>query len=122
DVFTGPPIAVAAKYTAAVSAPLPLTTWVTDEGPKINVPENAGRGRGRGRGTARGGDAAADAGAAGAAAEPPAGRGGDQAAQGRGRGRGAGAARGAGGEFTPPPRIAITWTKFRGPGDVKFDA
>lgn len=39
-----------------------------------------------------------------------------------GRGRGRGAARGAVPEgFTPPPPIAVTWTKFRGPGDVQFD-
>jgi hypothetical protein len=32
------------------------------------------------------------------------------------------AARGAAPEgFTPPPAMALTWTKFRGPGDVTFD-
>jgi hypothetical protein len=56
-VFTGPPTSVAATYTASMANPLTLTTWVTDEGPKINVPEAPpGRGRGRGRGR---GDAAA---------------------------------------------------------------
>jgi len=119
ETFTGPPMGLAAKYTTALDTPLALTTWVTDEGPKINIPEP--RARGRGRGAARGGDAAADA---GGGAEPPAG---GDAAQGRGRGRGA-AGRGAAGaagaaaEFPTPPRLAITWTKFRGPGDVKFDA
>jgi hypothetical protein len=40
---------------------------------------------------------------------------------GRGRGgRGAEPAAGPAG-FTPPPAIAVTWTKFRGPGDVTFD-
>jgi hypothetical protein len=102
QVFSGPPTAVAANYTATVGAPLALTAWVTDEGPKINIPEPSSRGRGRGRGAAAAGDAAAGA-------EPAAG--GDAAA---GRGRGAN-------PFTPP-RLAITWTKFRGPGDVKFDA
>ena len=24
-------------------------------------------------------------------------------------------------EFQPAPPLAVTWTKFRGPGDVKFD-
>ena len=24
-------------------------------------------------------------------------------------------------EFQPPPPLAINWSKFRGPGDVKFD-
>ncbi len=130
DVFTGPPTAIAAKYSANVGTPLELTTWVTDEGPKINVPENTGRGRGRGRGGdaagGRGAGAAAEPNAAGrgGAADPNAAAGGDAAAQGRGgRGRGAAGGRGgAGGEFTPPPRIAVTWSKFRGPGDVKFDA
>ena len=79
-IFTGPPQAIAEKYTGTVGVPLPLTVWISDEGPKINVPEPSSRGRGRG------------------------------------------AARGAVPEgFTPPPPMAITWTKFRGPGDVKFD-
>jgi len=120
-VFTGPPLEIATRYTATVGTPLALTTWVSDEGPKINIPE-PGRGRGRGRGTAaaRGGDADANAAAGGTGAEPAAAGRGDTAAQGRGRGaRGAG---GAGAEFTPAPRMAITWSKFRGPGDVKFDA
>jgi hypothetical protein len=47
--FTGPPSAIAAKYTATAGEPLALTTWVTDEGPKLNIPPpNPGRGRGRG--------------------------------------------------------------------------
>jgi hypothetical protein len=51
--FTGPPAAVAAEYTITLPDPLTLTTWVTDEGPKVNVPERPGTdpaGRGRGRG------------------------------------------------------------------------
>jgi hypothetical protein len=95
-VFTGPPSAIAEKFTGTVGVPLPITMWISDEGPKINVPEPQGRGRGRG---ARGADAAA----AGAAGAP---------------GRGAVAAAPA---FTPPPPIVATWTKVRGPGDVKFD-
>jgi hypothetical protein len=113
--FTGPPAAIAMKYSATVATPLALTTWVTDEGPKINIPETPRGGRGRGRGTET---ATAGRGAA-APAAPAAG-----AAAGRGagpQGRGAAGGRGAGAEFTPPPRIAVTWTKFRGPGDVKFD-
>ena len=39
----------------------------------------------------------------------------------RGRGTRGVAAPGAPEGFTPPPPMAITWTKFRGPGDVKFD-
>jgi hypothetical protein len=64
--FTGPPQTIAAAYTATVGAPLTLTIWASDEGPKINVPES-GRGRGRGRG----GDAAAAAAAAAGFTPPP---------------------------------------------------
>jgi hypothetical protein len=97
--FTGPPIGIAANYTATVGIPISLTTWVTDEGPKINIPEPTSRGRGRGRATG-------DAGARGDAA------GGDQAARGRSN---------VPPEFQPPPPLAVTWSKFRGPADVKFD-
>ena len=71
QTFTGPPTTIDEKYSATVGVPLPLTVWVTDEGPKINVPE-PGRGRGRGRG--RGTDAAAgsdDAAAARGEFTPP---------------------------------------------------
>jgi hypothetical protein len=95
-LFTGPPQVIAEKYTGTVGVPLPLTVWISDEGPKINVPEPSSRGRGRGR--------AGAAGATGATGAPGA------------------PARGAAPEgFTPPPPMALTWTKFRGPGDVKFD-
>ena len=98
---------------------MPITVWVTDEGPKLNLPERTGRGRGA-AGRGRGGDAAAAGGDAAAAARGAAAGG---AAAGRGAaggGRGAAAA-GAAAEFQPPPPIAVSWTKFRGPGDVKFD-
>jgi len=100
-IFTGPPSTIAAKFTGTAGVPVPLTVWISDEGAKINVPEPRGRGRGA---AGRGAEAAAGAaGAAGAAA-------------------GRGAARGAAPEgFTPPPPMALTWTKFRGPGDVTFD-
>jgi hypothetical protein len=39
---------------------------------------------------------------------------------GRGRGRG-GAGAAIPPEFQPAPPLALTWSKFRGPGDVKFD-
>jgi len=100
DALTGPPKGIAEKYSATVGAPLAITVWASDEGPKINVPEQTGRGR-RGRGAA-GGDAA-----------------------GRGAGRGAagrGDAPAIPPEFQPAPPLAITWTKFRGTGDVKFDS
>ena len=108
-IFTGPPTTPAETLTVDAGAPLTLTTWVTDEGPKINVPEPSGRGRGRGRG--------ADANAAGAAAGRGgrAGRGGDAAA--------AAAAAGLPEGFTPPPPISVTWAVYRQPAGaaVKFD-
>jgi len=88
EVFTGAPKGIAEKYAAAVGAPLAITVWASDEGPKVNIPES-GRGRGRGRGTGAAGRAGA------AAAIPP--------------------------EFQPAPPLAINWSKFRGPGDVRFD-
>src|SRR5262245_29203035 len=94
QAFSGAPIGVAAKYTATVGTPLPLTLWATDEGPKINIPEPA---RGRGRG---------------AAAAEPGGRAGAGGAEPAGRGRGAGF-------FNPP--LAVTWSWLRGPAAPKFD-
>ena len=73
---SGPPAAISASYSATAGTPLPLVAWATDEGPKINVPDER---RNRGRG------------ASGAAA-PPA-----------------------------PPRLALAWSVFRGPGGVTFD-
>jgi len=117
QVFTGPPVTSDTKLTATVGTPLAISAWITDEGPKINVPEpSAGRGRGRGRGGEPGAGRGGDAAARGDAAGRGDGRGGDAAAQTPGRGRGA-----AGAEFFTPPRLAVNWTKFRGPGDVKFD-
>ena len=45
--FTGPPVSIATRYTAIVGQPLTLTTWASDEGPKLNVETTGGRGRGR---------------------------------------------------------------------------
>ena len=53
-IFTGPPQTIAEKYTGTVGVPLPLPVWISDEGPKINVPEPS-RGRGRGAAAASGG-------------------------------------------------------------------
>jgi len=108
--FTGPPTDTVASYTTAVNTPLALTTWVTDEGPKINVPETTGRGRGRVRGRGTG-----DAGAAGAS-------GATGATGGRGP-RGDLAALGLPEGFTPPPPIAVKWAVYRQPAGatVKFD-
>ena len=102
EAAAGAPKGIAEKYTATVDTPLAITVWASDEGAKINVPEG-GRGRGRGRGDA-----------AGAGRGDAAGRGG------RGGGRGGDAAAAAP-EFQPPAPLALTWSKFRGPGDVKFD-
>jgi hypothetical protein len=66
--FTGPPVSIAAKYTATVGEPLTLTSWASDEGPKLNVETGTGRGRGAG-------------------------------------------------SFSP---LVESWSKFRGPGEVKF--
>jgi hypothetical protein len=46
--FTGPPSTIATKYTATAGEPFALTTWVTDEGAKLNIPPPPARGRGRG--------------------------------------------------------------------------
>jgi len=67
--FTGPPVSIAASYTATVGEPLTLTSWASDEGAKLNVETGAGRGRG------------------------------------------------AAGGFSP---LVEAWSKFRGPGEVKF--
>jgi hypothetical protein len=45
--FTGPPSGIAAAYSTLLRDPVALTTWVTDEGPKINIPEPPPAGRGR---------------------------------------------------------------------------
>lgn len=76
--YSGPPVAIAAAYTATAGMPLPLVAYATDEGPKVNVPD------------------------------PP--------APSRNRGRGA-----AGAAPFAPPRLALTWSVFRGPGSVTFD-
>ena len=47
--FTGPPSGISATYSTSASEPVTLTAWVTDEGPKINIPEPPPPGRGRGR-------------------------------------------------------------------------
>jgi hypothetical protein len=53
---SGPPVGIAATYTATVGVPLTLAVWASDEGPKINIPEpTPNRGRGRGRGDAAAG-------------------------------------------------------------------
>jgi len=63
--WSGPPSGFAATYTATVGTPLELPLWISDEGPKLNIPDPVGRGRGRG------GDAAAAAAAAAGFTPPP---------------------------------------------------
>ena len=46
-IFTGPSSTIAETFTGTVGVPVPITLWISDEGPKINVPEGRGRGRGR---------------------------------------------------------------------------
>jgi hypothetical protein len=47
-LFTGPPSTIAKRYIATAGEATPLTTWVTDEGAKLNIPPPSPRGRGRG--------------------------------------------------------------------------
>ena len=47
-VFTGPPVGIAANFSTVAENPLALTTWVTDEGAKVNVGERPTPQRGRG--------------------------------------------------------------------------
>ena len=108
----------AATYSATVSEPLTLTTWATDEGPKINIPEGRGRGRGRGAAGATGATGATGGDAAAGAGAGRGGRGGRGAAGATGA---IGAADAAAGGFQPAPPLAVSWHVFRGPGPVKFD-
>jgi hypothetical protein len=93
--LTGPPVGIAATYSATVGQPLTLTAWVTDVAgtdeattpPRAQPPPPG---------------AAASPGAA-----PAAGAGTAQAG------------RGGRGGFAVPP-IRLSWHKFRGPGKVTF--
>jgi len=92
--YSGPPIGFAATtFTTTLSNPLTLTAWITDEGPvgRFGAPAGgAAAGGGRDRG---------------------------------GRARGTPSTVDAGADFPgyqPPPRVSVTWTKFRGPGSVTF--
>ena len=96
-------------YTATVGMPLPMTR-VGDR--RRAEDQRAGAGA-RPWTRARRGAAAARRGDAARPWRRPAGRG---AARARRRG-----ARAARRRFQPPPPLAINWSKFRGPGDVKFD-
>jgi hypothetical protein len=98
----GPPRGIAATYSAAVNQPLTLDAWVTDdalttEGQVQPAAPTGAPGAARGTGA----ELSAGGRGAGAGAEPA------------GRGRGAGG-RGSG------PTLSVTWSKFRGPGEVEF--
>jgi hypothetical protein len=91
--FTGPPRGFAKTMTAKVSEPLVLDLWATDDG---RIPPERG----------------------GAASPTPA------AATARGaatRGAAAAAARGIVAARATAGRATLSWSKFRGPGEVTFD-
>jgi hypothetical protein len=101
------PAPLIAQRTGTVGTPLPLTVWVADDA-KTQLGGGGGGGRG-GRGAAaggRGGGAgtpAADPTAALAAAAAAAGIDADTIAQ-----------------YLPRGVVNLTWSKFRGPGEVTF--
>ena len=95
-----PPLSQAHPVSGAVGEPIALTVFYTDDGH-----EEPGT---------QGGGSPAPTGGAAAAARP------GTPAPGTPTTGGA-AAGGGGGAFQRPPRQSVTMTKFRGPGDVKFD-
>jgi hypothetical protein len=103
--------------TAAIGTPLPLTVWVADEAKTQNAARGAaGAGRGAGgggRGDGRGASPAAGRGAAGAPADPNAAILAAAAAAGIDPDTVAQFLRGG---------VTVTWSKFRGPGEVTFAA
>jgi hypothetical protein len=111
---TGPsksgPDPLIVRRTATVGTPLPLPVWVADEAKNRIAGRGAGGGgrgaRGGGRGAAvdGAGTPPADPNAALAAAAAAAGIDADTIAQ-----------------FLPRGIVNLTWSKFRGPGEVTFD-
>ena len=87
-----PPLAQAQAVSGVAGEPIPLTVYITDDGHE----EPTG-----------GGGPAPTGGAAAPAPGTPT--------------TGGAAAGGGGGAFQRPPRMSVTMSKFRGPGDVKFD-
>jgi len=53
-LFSGPPMGIAATLSATVGEPLTLTTWATDDPPKINAASGFGGAGGRGASAAAG--------------------------------------------------------------------
>lgn len=118
------PRAIAAERTAKVGTPLPLTVWAADDNKSLFPGGGAARGGRGGRG-GRG----APAGDGATAAAPGAGRGGGRGAAAPDADPNAAliAAAAAAGidadtiaQFLPRGPVSITWSKFRGPGEVKF--
>ena len=93
-----PPLAQAHAVSGAVGEPIALTVYYTDDGHEEET----------------GGGSPAPTGGAAAPAPARAPAPGTPAAAGAAPG-------GATGGFQRPPRMSVTMTKFRGPGDVKFD-
>jgi hypothetical protein len=99
--LTGPPPMlrnVKETLAGAVGQPVSLRLWVSDVPPKVDPAAAAAAGRAA---AGRGADAAGGSGTAG----------GGRAAGGGGRGRGDAAPRGD---------VTINWSKYRGPGAIKF--
>ena len=130
--FSGPPQGFAAAYSAAVTTPLTLTTYLTgNQGRGGGGAAGAGRGRGASSappGAEPSATGAAPASADGTAAQSspssqpsPPGRGG-AGRGGRGGAGNAGAAAGAAGLAGRGSSGGAVWTKYRGPGVVTFAA
>ena len=88
-----PPLAQAQAASGAAGEAIPLTVYIVDDGHEET--------------STGGGSPAPTGGAAAPAPGTPT--------------TGGAAAGGGGGGFQRPPRLSVTMTKFRGPGDVKFD-
>jgi hypothetical protein len=132
----GPPRAIAQTLQATVNQPLSLSVWASDLPPTYDAATNkfltleeiaakqakegSEGGRGGGRGAAGRGAAGARGGAAsGAEPGPVAIINGQVIGAGGGTAAAALAARGGAGQG-PSGDVNITWTKYRGPGDVTF--
>jgi hypothetical protein len=99
-----PPLSQAHAVSGVAGEPIPLTVFYTDDGHEEET--GGGSPAPTGGATATGTPARAGAAAAPAPGTP--------AAPGTAPG-------GATGGFQRPPRMSVTMTKFRGPGDVKFN-
>jgi hypothetical protein len=112
---TGPPspLSQAHAVSGVAGQPVPLTVFYSDDGHEEPTGGGTPAPTGGAGATAAAGSASARPAGGGAAA--PA------AAPAPGTPTTAGAAAGGGGAAFQRPRMSVTMTKFRGPGDVKFD-